>query len=31
METAEASVLYATLGSVGRTFLAIEEAAFAMV
>jgi TorA maturation chaperone TorD len=30
METAKASVLYAALGSVGRSFLAIEERAFAM-
>ncbi len=31
LEVAKASVLYATLGSVGRAFLAIEEGAFAMV
>ena len=31
MEAAKASVLYATLGSVGRVFLEIEEGAFAMV
>jgi TorA maturation chaperone TorD len=31
MEKAKASVLYATLASVGRIFLEIEEAAFAMV
>jgi len=31
METAKASVLYATLGSVGRIFLDIEEGAFSMV
>jgi len=31
MEAAKASVLYATLGSVGRVFLEIEERAFAMV
>jgi TorA maturation chaperone TorD len=31
MEEAKASVLYATLGSVGRIFLEIEEGAFAMV
>lgn len=31
MEAAKTSVLYATLASVGRTFLAIEEGAFAMV
>jgi TorA maturation chaperone TorD len=30
MEAAKASVLYATLGSIGRVFLAIEEEAFAM-
>jgi len=30
MEAAKASVLYATLGSVGRIFLEIEEGAFAM-
>jgi len=30
LEIAKASVLYATLGSVGRAFLAIEEGAFAM-
>jgi hypothetical protein len=28
---AKASILYATLGSVGRVFLEIEEGAFAMV
>ena len=31
MEAAKASILYATLGSVGRVFLEIEERAFAMV
>jgi TorA maturation chaperone TorD len=31
MEVAKASILYATLGSVGRVFLEIEESAFAMV
>jgi TorA maturation chaperone TorD len=31
LETAQASVLYSALGSVGRAFLAIEEGAFAMV
>jgi TorA maturation chaperone TorD len=31
LEIAKASVLYAALGSVGRTFLEIEEEAFAMV
>jgi TorA maturation chaperone TorD len=31
MEAAKASILYATLGSVGRVFLGIEEGAFAMV
>jgi TorA maturation chaperone TorD len=31
MEAAKASVLYATLGSVGRVFFEIEEGAFAMV
>ena len=31
MEVAKASILYATLGSVGRIFLEIEEGAFAMV
>jgi TorA maturation chaperone TorD len=31
MEVAKASVIYATLGSVGRVFLEIEEGAFAMV
>ncbi len=31
MEVAKASVIYATLGSVGRAFLEIEEGAFAMV
>jgi len=31
MEVAKASILYATLGSVGRVFLEIEEGAFAMV
>jgi len=31
MEVAKASVIYATLGSVGRIFLEIEEGAFAMV
>ena len=31
MEAAKASILYATLGSVGRIFLQIEEGAFAMV
>jgi TorA maturation chaperone TorD len=31
MEVAKASVIYATLGSVGRAFLDIEEGAFAMV
>ena len=31
MEAAKASVLYATLGSVGRVFLEIEGGAFAMV
>jgi TorA maturation chaperone TorD len=31
MEAAKASILYATLGSVGRLFLEIEEGAFAMV
>ena len=31
MEVAKVSILYATLASVGRVFLAIEEGAFAMV
>jgi TorA maturation chaperone TorD len=31
MEAAKVSILYATLGSVGRVFLEIEEGAFAMV
>jgi TorA maturation chaperone TorD len=31
MEAAKVSILYATLGSVGRVFLGIEEGAFAMV
>lgn len=31
MEVAKASVIYATLGSVGRAFLEVEEGAFAMV
>ena len=31
LEAAKASIVYAALGSVGRTFLEIEEGAFAMV
>jgi TorA maturation chaperone TorD len=31
LEIAKSSVLYSALGSVGRTFLEIEEEAFAMV
>ena len=31
MEAAKASIVYATLGSVGRVFLEIEDGAFAMV